>query len=670
MTENDRNKNYGRNRENITNDWPQPGISVNDLYRKKKYTVVLDSDFIKTPAFYYYSLVWHSLMSEVNPDRKFIVPACEEQKLSLEEKLRLDGNDCIIMNCTDWNGFFQTLRGIESWFILLTVNGDNGKKIRDIASKSALKLRWYGLDKNGCLCTLPISDYQAKKNYENNVFSNNSGKIFKITDNRAPIGRAMRAPKRIPQKGAVVSTIFSNREVVLGDALMTDHISVTYSTNDSRYFAKIYTADALSLDIFEKKAERMVQEPIDIPGVCWPKDKLVDQAGCFVGVLVPASKGIQLTRSVLNGATGLSRYCRGWDRYNLCVLTVTILDMICRMHEKGIYFGCINPSSIYVSGDAKVFFVDTDCWQIEGYPALSQNQTFTPPEILKDNKKVFLYTEDQENYQVAVLIFMLLMPGKFPYAKMNRENERDSIINQSFPFSIGGGMRHSKDAERPSGIWRIVWDHLPYRICNAFYNTFHETGKYAVPGKRISAYTWYKMAEEYRKEYEIQDKSLSREIFPQTFRRDGKRHFVRCSVCGKEHPDFYFMHSIRIQGEKIDIWNRGYRICLPCADDKSDVSFICQSCGKEYFYTNRTKVLHEIGKSDFDYKNQKWCRECKNQKVRCAKCGQEVQAYQIRDFEDRNRGTHIKLCGKCFHEAVEQAKQERQERQRRKKHFW
>ncbi len=485
-------------------------------------------------------------------------------------------------------------------------------------------------------------------------------KPFKITTNPVSVERSIKVPNHIPKTGEKVITKYNGSALRLKEALMTDHISVTYATDHADYFAKVYTLDVLELDMLENKANRMLREKIEVPGVCWPIDILNDDNGCFVGILVPASRGVQLTRSVFNGATGLSQFFPKWNKNDLCDLTITILDKICKMHDLGLLFGCINPASIYIASTKDVYFVDTDCWQIEGYPALSRNQTFTPPELLRDNKTQLIYTMDQENYQIGVLTFMLMMPGKFPYAKGRNANERDSIIDMSFPFSVGGGMRRSRDAERPSGIWRIVWDHLSYQMCDGFYNTFHANGKYAKPGCRLKTTDWLKMSKNFANALITSNITDSQSMFPRTFRRDGKRVFVRCNICGQEHPDYYFIHSIHVQQEKIDIWERGYRICLPCASDQSNMSFKCECCGRTFYYTNRTKVLHEIGKSDFDFKKQRWCKDCKKRTIKCGHCGREVPIYQMREFEDRLRNLRTSVCGNCFKEMIEKSRQEKE----------
>lgn len=487
-----------------------------------------------------------------------------------------------------------------------------------------------------------------------------SSRPFKLIANPASVERSVRSPNRVPTAGERVITKYNGIVLYLKEALMTDHISITYATNHVDFFAKIYIVDVLRLDMLENKANRMLQEKIDIPGVCWPIDILNDNNGYFVGILVPASRGVQLTRSIFNGATGLSQFFPQWNKIDLCVLTVTILDKIQKMHDLGLLFGCINPASIYIAGTQDVYFVDTDSWQVEGYPALSHNQTFTPPELLRDNKTLLIYTMDQENYQIAVLAFMLMMPGKFPYTKGKNADERDSIIDMAFPFSVGGGMRRSRDAERPSGIWRIVWDHLPYQMCDGFYNTFHSNGKYAQPGYRLDTTKWIKMTKDFNDTLMTSNGAGSRSMFPRTFRRDGKRVFVRCKICGQEHPDYYFIHSIHVQQEKIDIWERGYRICLPCASDQSNMSFRCECCGRQFYYTNRTKVLHEIGKSDFDFKKQRWCKDCKKRTIKCGHCGQEVPIYQMREFEDRLRNLRTSVCSNCFKELIEKSKQEKE----------
>lgn len=487
---------------------------------------------------------------------------------------------------------------------------------------------------------------------ENTTFT----RVFTPCSNFAKVSRSLRVPSQIPQSGQRVVTLDKSQTFTLKSPVMTDHFSITYATDRKDVYAKIYTQKALQIDMFENKAKRMTQEKVSIKGVCWPLAMLENMSGEFVGLLVPASSGVQLNRSILSGISGLKQHFPSWNKRDVCVVAHTIIDTICKLHKLGIYFGCLNPASIYVASTTEVYFVDTDNLQIEGFPTLSRNVTFTPPELLSEHQKPHLFTKDEENYQIALLAFMLMMPGKYPYAKKKCGNDYESTKEMLFPFSVGGEMRRSADAERPSGVWQIIWDHLPYKMCNNFYNTFHANGKFSKPGNRLKDYEWLVVIDEFYKNLAIDKNAESRELIPRTFRRDGKRVFEKCKICGQEHPTFYFLHTLRIQNEKVNIWDMGYRICLPCAVDQSDTSFTCKSCGRKFYYTNRTKIMHEIGRLNFDWNGQKWCHNCKKHSVKCARCGVEVPIYQIKEFQDKRRNLTKSVCGSCFSVLLSDAK--------------
>ena len=481
---------------------------------------------------------------------------------------------------------------------------------------------------------------------------------YRIATQIAPIQRVPNPPRTTPAEGAAVLAANMNQRLILKKAVMTDSTSITFLTSDSRYMAKIYIAPVLAIDWTEKKIRRMLADPISIPGVCWPVDELHDANGRFVGALVPASGGTQLTKCILQGKNGLTAAFPRWDKRDLCRLSATILNAIKQLGDNGVLFGYLNPASIYVARPEEVYFVDMDSWQIEGYPCQAVNQTFSAPEILRTRANRYLASMDEENYQVAVLLFMLLMPGKFPYSKKKTTDEAQSIVDMAFPFRPEG-RQGARDTETPSGVWQMVWDHLSLQLRIKFFNTFSPNGRNAQPGTRLPAADWINAVGSYLAKLNEPDHAESRALFPATFRHDGQRVFSRCSICGKEHPQEYFMHFIYIKKEKVDVWSRGYRICLPCSHDQSQDGFTCQCCGVTFYYTNRTKVLHEIGRLDFDYKQQRWCRDCKKIKKMCPSCGREVPLYQMTTFEDRRRNQTKTMCGDCKRKLIEEATRQR-----------
>lgn len=641
--------------------WPKYGTSVEGLVSAVQVKVFVDASFVKGPAFDTFYQEWKQYRTKQLATRYYFIPSYEKQKLSLEEQQVVSGDDCREFFCQNPADCISRIvaKGLKWNIVWLTESNEQGIIAQDTSRKSnSIYLRWYGMDKTGKLKSLPVPAKEPRIS-RSTAQKENPVILFPHAPKLVQVNKATNPAEFVPEKGSYVIAQGIGKRYVLHAPVMTDHSSITYKTNDATFFAKIYTPDALRIDLFENKAKRMIQEKINLPGVCWPRDILKDTNGCFVGILVPASLGVQLSQSVFSGTSGIQKYFPSWDRRDICALALTILRTVCALQKMGIVFGCFNPASVYVESSDKVYFVDTDAWQLEGYPVLSRNLTFTPPELLNDPKKVRLFTIDEDNYQTALLAFMLMMPGKYPYAKKNRKADDDSLRNMSFPFSIGGDMKRSEDAERPSGAWQIVWDHLPYKLCFNFYHAFHQNGNFSMPGMRLQGYTWIEQIEYFGKILSTAQGEQSRMLFPSTFRRDNKRTFVQCEICGKEHPSFYFLRKIRVQGEVISVWDRGYRICLPCAVDRSnspDACFTCKCCGKTFYYTNRTYIMHKIGKLNFDWNEQKWCKYCKKQTVRCTRCGREVPLYQLKEFRDEQRNQRRSVCNNCFGELIYEEK--------------
>ena len=655
----DTNKVYGSER-NVKNSrihisWPRYGTKIEDLLSNYKIRVFIDAAFIASDKFGVFSDRWSTGKSISNSESVYYIPSFEKDKLTEEQKQTLKAGDYKEWYSKTFEECFKSFheRNTRCAIVFLTTSADNGVIARTAALEAKANMRGYGVDANGYICSLSVGEkaYYSKDMTEN--------KAFQWTDQMVKISKRP-SLHRVPEQGETVTANRNKSVVHLLKPLMSNHNSVTYSIDNREYCAKIYTADILQIDLWENKADRMLQAQIKIPGICWPVDKLINDNGQFVGILLPTAKGTQLTRSVLNGTTGMSQAFPEWKREDLCTLADTILSTVMQMHKAGIYFGCLNPATIYIANPKETYFVDPDTWQIEGYPSVSRNRTFTPPELLRSGSKQMFFTPDQEYYQVALLVFMIMMPGKFPYALRNSNSEEDSIAEKSFAFGIGGGMRRSRDSERPQGVWRITWDHLPYSMCNLFYNTFHANGKTSEPGTRPNDYVWKKAVNSYLRELNGNNSSDSHSIFPKTFRRDGKRVFVRCSICGQEHPDFYFLKNLYVNNQRVDVWSKGYRICLPCAEDKSEVSFTCECCGREFFYTNQTKLMHAIGKSEFGWENQRWCRYCKKQTINCAECGKDVPIYRLKEFTDKKRNLTRTVCPECFGKLVNQAKREQE----------
>jgi len=389
--------------------------------------------------------------------------------------------------------------------------------------------------------------------------------------------------------------------------------AVTYSANVPGIWVKIFHSSALNT-YTAAKIERMLTQPMNFEGLCWPLEIVRDEAGNFRGYTLKAFEGVPLHLCVFKRA-GIDSYFPNWSKVDLCELAETMLKMIEFLHKKNVLFGCINPAAIRVVDKNKVYFTDTDNYQIDGFPAMVHNISFTAPELL--DKKVYLATKANENFAIAELVFMLMMPGKTPYAVGSEEAPEQLIKKMEFPYSAG--QFYNKNAL--PGMWRFMWSHLG-SLRGAFYNVFQNGGKYNKPEERRDVFYWKNGVGYYKKDLlEAGDKE-SLKIYPKTFKRENGENFYRCNYCGVEHPKYYFY------GKYFD----DYRICNSCIDKKSEVSFTCKACGKTYYYTNRTALFHKMmKKQDSDWKDQKYCRDCKKKIVPCASCGKEVPYYYLKN---------------------------------------
>lgn len=409
--------------------------------------------------------------------------------------------------------------------------------------------------------------------------------------------------------------------------------SITYSTNDSNTWANVYAPASLNT-FFEEKCKLMVSKKVSYKGLCWPIDLLYNEEGKFIGTLVKPAKGQPLHLAIFKQGN-LQKLFPNWDKKNLCDLTITILDIIEYLHSMNILMGCINPAAIRIVNSNEVYFVDTDNYQIEGFPPLVYNTTFTPPEFLR--RKMYLCDKSNENYAIAMLTFMLMLPGKLPYTVDNERNAVESIKQKQFPFP--NGKAHGNHTL--PGMWRFMWSHLtPFK--EPFYQTFQSGGNYEKTKDRLNVTQWKQITERFRRDLErpLDDESLK--LFPVTFKR-GKDAFYKCNYCGIEYPEFFFNHK----------YFHTHRICNMCIDKMSNVSFTCQACHRVYFYTHRTALFHEMKQKNNNWKKQKYCSDCKRKTLECPSC-HKIHPYYEGDSDGYCRDCHKKciyrtIYGRCGH---------------------
>lgn len=581
--------------------WPFPGTSASDLL-KTGFRVMIAADLFETTNFQIFYQEWTANLT--SNEKKYIfvssIEYADAHILSPYKEIKILQYN----GCHDYISLFQRVKVMGNW-IFLTEDEAKAKSVIKASKEAGSYLRVYGLDQEGKL--------KNQRPAVVNAISNTDA--FALADQILPIRKVMRKGQFIPGKGDAVYTS-KNQVVRLSNEFLSNPQSITYQTDLNGFQAKIYQAQWLTISYFEDKARRMLEKPVRFEGICWPIDLLYNADGDFVGILVPAAEGYQLKQQIMS-QQGLEEAFPTWDKRNLAHLTKVILDKIVYLQDRNILFGLINPSAIFVKDENHVYFAEMDTYQIEGYPILSYERVMQAPELQDVDKGMRLYTKQQDNYEIALLVFMLLMPGKFPYNKGKNRSVSESVKNMSFAFRYGKqGEEHG--AREYFGLWRFVWSHLGNDLKQAFYCTFQNEQAFSAPEKRRDARFWQRKVSALEKELIDPYDKESVKIFPRTFKRFSGTKTIRCTRCGIDHPDFYYRFP-----EK--------KICNSCLGQPSQTHFICKSCGKAYYYDFGTLFKYEELVKTKDFSMPTHCPYCRSDKRKCLSCGKLVPAYRLND---------------------------------------
>ena len=401
----------------------------------------------------------------------------------------------------------------------------------------------------------------------------------------------------------------------------------TIYTTSTPYVAKIYKAEKIDERKYEK-IKLMLSKNIHCDGICYPLACLYNEFNEFVGYLMPVAKGKELQRSLFIKPLLLKNFPE-WKKRDTVELCVTILEKIKYLHDRNIIMGDINPANILVVSPKEVYFVDTDSYQIEGFPCPVGTINYTAPEIQRKSFESFLRTLGNEYFAVATLLFMIMLPGKPPYSQQGGESPIDNILKMDFSYPFG----EQSNKKTPDGPWRFIWSHLPYDIKEAFYQTFRKEGENSTEKDRLTIDEWIPKFKYYLQlldsgRFGLQDK-MSEDLFPTRYKKNPKVTYVKCNLCDNEVSEESCKNGI----------------CKECLN--TGEVYKCSRCGKEILFTNYQRYIKNSKKHEI-------CTECFEHgsslynTYRCIDCGRsyEITNYQYEFF--RSKGYDIpKRCETC-----------------------
>lgn len=356
-----------------------------------------------------------------------------------------------------------------------------------------------------------LVDFNTKRNTKNNLASQIPLPSTKQTSPFEIVKRIKKNKKtqklivkEIPKEGSLVYT--ENRK--RGPIFLTRQIGsgaegIIYETNFDKYICKIFNEKSLS-NFKKEKLRLMTSRKLGNLGICWPNYLVYNSHAEFVGFTMKRALGVEIGKSIFNKLVFL-RIFPGWKKIDLVNICEKILKQIEILHRKNVLIGDINERNILVTEDRKVFLVDTDSYQVEDYPCTVGRMNFTAPEIQNKDFKTFLRTKAHENFAVATLIFMILIPGKTPYSHQGGESPAENIKVGLFPYPLG----KIRGKKTPLGPWRYIWSHLPYYMKEAFFEVFQN-------GNRLNVNEWLDRLKRYKND--LNKGFVSNEIYQNTYK--------------------------------------------------------------------------------------------------------------------------------------------------------
>ena len=301
--------------------------------------------------------------------------------------------------------------------------------------------------------------------------------------------------KQMPATGDLVRSE-KDGDLRLGRELGSGGEGTVYDLGDGTV-AKIYHKDRLT---FGKgaKISYMVKHPVKYAGICWPQELLYNQYNELVGYRMPRASGSKL-KNLLENRQTLESFCAKGKKKDLVQLAITILKKIAVLQLNGVLLGDINLNNILAVSPTEVWLVDCDSYQTGGYVCPVGDPRFTAPEIQGKKFPTFLRSIGNEQFAVAVLLFMLMVTGKHPYVQQNMESISKAIAEMEFPY-YGNHPDVSRKSVRnmaPEGVYLYQWSQLPYFLREDFYNTFQKGGRYSTEDRRLATTIWLQKFKEY-----------------------------------------------------------------------------------------------------------------------------------------------------------------------------
>jgi serine/threonine protein kinase len=280
-------------------------------------------------------------------------------------------------------------------------------------------------------------------------------------------------------------------------------------TGQPNLVAKIYKNGKASGEK-EQKLVRMINFPPDssvLSQIAWPQDVLYN-AGQFIGFIMPKMKINEDLNVIYEYGSSAKYPDMTWE--NKIIIAQNICTVLHSIHDCGHVCGDLNPKNISVDPQTGfIVFLDTDSYHIQDGTKIYRCDVgipqYLPVEIQKKMRVGYIlatatlptFSQDTDNFALAIHIFQLLMNGTHPFAcailpshsSVTAPQPSDNIEKGEFPF-----MQNISGIRIPVYAPKITI--LPKKMQNLFKRAFIDGHTY--PNVRPKPEEWHTALKELR----------------------------------------------------------------------------------------------------------------------------------------------------------------------------
>ena len=357
------------------------------------------------------------------------------------------------------------------------------------------------------------------------------------------------------------------------------------------------SSDNKKLFYSRKKVRLLFNCNFKNPSICFPIAEVFNYNGDMVGYIMPKAQGFTLHNILISSKVSIKKYFPNATKKEMVQLCISIINAVKYLHERNIIIGDLQWDNIIVKSPNEITIIDTDSFQINEFTCLVGKVAFTPPEHQKQAYGTYMRKFSDDLFALATILFIIMIPGKFPYDMREGEGIQQDIINGNFPYASG----ENSNGLAPMGNWRFCWSHLPKELKNAMYNTFRKNEENNSAENRLTAEQWLKIFQRYLRRIENGEIAsidpMSLDLIPVRLKYQQGVEYERCKDCQIEY--------------RKTLLDEGNGYCPRCLDNGEE--YECDECGTPMIYTRREQfkgikkhstcpICYEKDKQPYEYR--------------------------------------------------------------------